>query len=120
MNMFIPLSRMSVNEDWDNWIDKFVEKIGQIVGSEGIKCEQRSVVSRPQIPDDNLVYTKTITNLVRGSQVYVDTVKKRQKAKSRAMSIGQIYEAAILDLIQDDRRTKGYSAFVKVPKFKIK
>jgi hypothetical protein len=88
---------MSANEEWDYWIDKFIEKVRQIVSSEGIKCEQRNVILGRQIPDDDLVCTKTITNVVRGSQVFVDTVKKRQKGKTRASSIGQIYEAARLN-----------------------
>ena len=87
---------MSANEDWDKWSDKLIETILRILTSEGSKYQRRSVVHPSRTPEDDLDYTKIVTNVVGGNQVYLNTVKKRKKVKSRANSIGQIYEAAIL------------------------
>ena len=85
---------MSANENWDDWINKFVEKIVQILGSEGAQSGGRIIQS--QIPENDLIHHLTVTNMISGNQTYMNIVKKPIRRCPKSNSIGKMYEASLL------------------------
>jgi hypothetical protein len=86
---------MPVDEDWDEWIDKFVTKIVQILEREYAECQLERVAKATQKPKNELIHAAIVTDLKYGSQVYLNTVKVPKKPL-KSNSIGRIYEAFLL------------------------
>jgi hypothetical protein len=83
MNVFILLSIMSADIDWDNWNEKFMEKILRIVNSERIKHQRASKRVSAKETKSHYVFTSTISDVVAGSQQYGNTSNKFQLDKLR-------------------------------------
>jgi hypothetical protein len=72
--MFIPLSSMSADNDWDRWNEKFMQKILQIVNSERVKYQRtpkRIFVKRVKSQE---IFSSTINEVAAESRQYVSTL----------------------------------------------
>jgi hypothetical protein len=83
---------MPADEDWYEWVDKFVAKIVQIHGSENAKCKLERMAKASWKPENELIHAPIVTDLKRCSKIYINTMKIPKKVL-KANSIGQIYEA---------------------------
>jgi hypothetical protein len=81
---------MPANEEWYEWVDKFVAKIVQILGSEHAKCELEQVARASRKPEKELIHAAIVTDIKRGSKIYMNAVKVPRKPH-KANSIGRIY-----------------------------
>jgi len=81
---------MPVDEEWYEWADKFVAKIVQILGSEHAKYELELVARAPRKPENELIHAAIVTDLKRGSKIYMNAMKVPKKPH-KANSIGRIY-----------------------------
>jgi hypothetical protein len=86
---------MAADEDWDDWMNKFLERVIQILVNEGAKKQLKPLVIPTQLPENDQAYTMTVTHLTSGNQ-FADTVMKPQKGNLKPNSIGQINEASLL------------------------
>jgi len=81
---------MAADEEWYEWVDKFVAKIVQILGSEHAKCELERVARASRKPENELIHAAIVTDLKRGSKIYMNAMKVPKKPR-KANSIGRIY-----------------------------
>jgi len=81
---------MPVDEEWYEWTDKFVAKIVQILGSEHAKYELEREARASRKLENELVHAAIITDLKRGSKIYMNAMKVPKKTR-KANSIGRIY-----------------------------
>ena len=80
MNMFILLSSMSADMDWDNWNQKFIEKILRIVNSERVKHQSsRRVCAKGR--KSQYVFPGAIKEVLAGGQPYVRSSNRIQEDK---------------------------------------
>jgi len=86
---------MAVRGDWDDWIDKFISKIEQILGSEVAKCQARGVSTSSKASENDILYTRTVTKIVSGKQLCLDTQKGVRKDTIPAKSIGRLYKSSL-------------------------
>ena len=86
---------MSANNDWDNWMNKFIEMVVQMLEKEDAKGHWRPIVIPSQLPENDLLKTRTVARLTNGVQMFVDTVKKPQKGNLKPNSIGRLYKASL-------------------------
>lgn len=89
---------MPADDDWDEWIDKFVTKIVQILGSEHAKFRLERVAEASQNPENHLIHSEIVTDLKCGSQIYMNSVKVPKKPVED-ISIGRMYEAFCANLL---------------------
>ena len=87
MEVFYTLSYMSADENWDEWIDRFVTKIGQILKSEYHKCKSERAAKATQKPKKELIHTAT----VGGNRIYMNTMELPNRPL-KVNSIGRMYE----------------------------
>jgi len=89
---------MTASKDvWNEWNDTFVEKVMEIVKSEGNNCERRSVSKQLKISKDRLFCAKTISNVSRRNLANFNTTNGRQENNLSTVSIGAIYRATLVD-----------------------
>jgi hypothetical protein len=81
---------MPADEEWYEWVDKFVAKIVQILGSENAKCKLERVAGASPKPEKELIHAAIVTDLKRGRKIYMNAVKVPKKPH-KANSIGRIY-----------------------------
>jgi hypothetical protein len=81
---------MPADEEWYEWVDKFVAKIVQILGSEPAKCELERVAGASRKSKKEIIHAAMVTDLKRGRKIYMNAVKVSKKSH-KANSIGRIY-----------------------------
>jgi hypothetical protein len=89
---------MPADEEWEEWIDRFVTKIVQILGSEYPKCKLERVVKATQKRKNELIHAAIVSDLKCGSRTYVNTVEV-QKKPLKDNSIGRLNEAFCSNLL---------------------
>jgi hypothetical protein len=85
MKMFIPLSSMAVDLDWDDWNEKFIEKVLQIVNSERVKYQRTSRRGLPKGTKSQYVFSGTINEIAVGSKQHISTPSEIQADKVRPL-----------------------------------
>lgn len=74
---------MSADIDWDNWNEKFMEKILRIVNSERLKYQRASKRVSAKGPKSHYVFASTSSDVAAGSEQSVNTSNKFQLDKLR-------------------------------------
>jgi len=72
--MFIPLSSMSADNDWDRWNEKFMQKILQIVNSERVKYQRTPKLIFVKGLKSQEIFSSTINEIAAESRQYVSTL----------------------------------------------
>ena len=72
--MFIPLSSMSADNDWDRWNEKFMQKILQIVNSERVKYQRTPKRIFVKGVKSQEIFSSTINEIAAESRQYVSTL----------------------------------------------
>ena len=72
--MFIPLSSMSADNDWDRWNEKFMQKILQIVNSERVKYQRTPKRIFVKGVKSQEIFSSTINEIAAESRQYVNTL----------------------------------------------
>jgi hypothetical protein len=73
---------MAVDLDWDDWNEKFIEKVLQIVNSERVKYQR---ASRPKRTKSQYVFSSTINEIAVGSKQHISTPSEIQADKVRPL-----------------------------------
>jgi hypothetical protein len=85
MKMFIPLSSMDADLDWDDWNEKFIEKVLLIVNSERVKYQRASRRVLPKRTKSQYVFSGTINEIAVGSKQHISTPSEIQADKVRPL-----------------------------------
>jgi hypothetical protein len=85
MKMFIPLSSMADDLDWDDWNERFIEKVLQIVNSERVKYQRANRHVLPKRTKSRYVYSGNSNVVAVESQQHVSPLTEIQADKVRSL-----------------------------------
>jgi hypothetical protein len=71
---------MSTDRDWDNWNEKFIEKIIRIVNSEQLKCQRINPPAGSRRRRSQFVLSRPIKEVLAESQSYVSSQNKIKRS----------------------------------------